>query len=91
MVVGLLATLKAGGAYLPLDADLPRERLSFILADARPRAVLTQVVWAAGVTALEGGRTLVVSRGIGMERGYAPRLRFPCRPEIVVIELEPAP
>jgi len=45
--------------------------------------------WAAGVTTLEGGRTLVVSRGIGMERGSAPRLRFLCRPELVVIDLFP--
>jgi predicted MPP superfamily phosphohydrolase len=45
--------------------------------------------WAAGVTALAGGRTLVVSRGAGMERGRAPRLRFLCRPEIVVIDVRP--
>ena len=45
--------------------------------------------WAAGVTDLGGGRTLVVSRGVGMERGQAPRLRFLCRPEIVVIDLLP--
>jgi len=47
--------------------------------------------WAAGVTALPGGRTLVVSRGIGMERETAPRLRFLCRPELVLIDLVPAP
>jgi predicted MPP superfamily phosphohydrolase len=46
--------------------------------------------WAAGVTKLPGNRTLVVSRGIGMERAYAPRLRFLCRPELVVIEVLPA-
>ena len=42
MVVGLLATLKAGGAYLPLDPSYPRERLAYMLADARVRVVLTQ-------------------------------------------------
>lgn len=46
--------------------------------------------WAAGVTHLASGATLVVSRGLGMERGAAPRLRFLCRPEIVVITLTPA-
>ncbi|MBZ0112709.1 MAG: hypothetical protein K8J08_09620 [Thermoanaerobaculia bacterium] len=46
--------------------------------------------WAAGVTELSGGRTLVVSRGVGMERGEAPRIRFLCRPEIVVIDVLPA-
>jgi amino acid adenylation domain-containing protein len=32
MMVGLLATLKAGGAYLPLDPELPRERLGWMAA-----------------------------------------------------------
>lgn len=46
--------------------------------------------WAAGLTELPGGRKLLVSRGIGMERGNAPRLRFLCRPELVVLDLVPA-
>jgi hypothetical protein len=46
--------------------------------------------WAAGTTRLDSGRTLVVSRGVGMERGDAPRLRFLCRPEIVIVEIVPA-
>ena len=45
--------------------------------------------WAAGVTPLDERRILVVSRGIGMERGAAPRLRFFCRPELVVIDVTP--
>ena len=45
--------------------------------------------WAAGLTNLSGGRTLVVSRGVGMERRDAPRLRFMCRPQIVFIDLVP--
>jgi hypothetical protein len=45
--------------------------------------------WAAGVTSLSGGRTLVVSRGIGMERATAPRIRFLCRPELVIIDIVP--
>src|SRR5215468_5601870 len=35
MIVALLATLKAGGAYLPLDPKYPRERLALMMADAR--------------------------------------------------------
>ncbi|MFH1530863.1 MAG: metallophosphoesterase [Pseudomonadota bacterium] len=46
--------------------------------------------WAAGVTEVRPGSTLVVSRGIGMEREYAPRVRFLCRPELIIITLVPA-
>ncbi|WP_035060990.1 non-ribosomal peptide synthetase [Andreprevotia chitinilytica] len=42
LVIGLLAVLKAGGAYLPLDPDYPAERLAYMLADAQPQLVLTQ-------------------------------------------------
>ncbi len=45
---------------------------------------------AHGVTQLPGNRTLVVSRGIGMERSNAPRLRFLCRPEVVIIDVLPS-
>ena len=41
LVVAMLATLKAGGAWLPLDPSLPTERLDFIAADAAPRLVIT--------------------------------------------------
>ena len=42
MVVGLLGILKAGGAYVPLDPAYPKERLAFMLDDARPLALVTQ-------------------------------------------------
>ncbi len=42
MVVGLLGILKAGGAYVPLDPNYPSERLSYMLADAGVRVLLTQ-------------------------------------------------
>jgi amino acid adenylation domain-containing protein/FkbH-like protein/non-ribosomal peptide synthase protein (TIGR01720 family) len=42
MVLALLATIKAGGAYMPLDPEYPTERLGLMLQDAKPRAVLTQ-------------------------------------------------
>ena len=42
MVVGMLGILKAGAAYLPLDPIYPKERLAFMLSDARPKVILTQ-------------------------------------------------
>ena len=42
LVVGLLGILKAGGAYVPLDPPTPRERLAWMLEDARPAVLLTQ-------------------------------------------------
>jgi predicted MPP superfamily phosphohydrolase len=41
------------------------------------------------MTDLPDGGKLLVSRGIGMERGDAPPLRFLCRPELAVIDLVP--
>jgi nonribosomal peptide synthetase DhbF len=41
MVIALLATAKAGAAYLPLDLDYPPERLAFMLKDANPSCLVT--------------------------------------------------
>jgi amino acid adenylation domain-containing protein len=42
MVVGLLAIIKSGGAYLPLDPSYPKERLAYMLEDAQVKVLLTQ-------------------------------------------------
>ncbi|PBP81277.1 non-ribosomal peptide synthetase, partial [Pseudomonas syringae] len=42
MVVGLLAILKAGGGYVPLDPAYPVERIAYMLQDSAPAAVLAQ-------------------------------------------------
>jgi len=40
-IVALLATLKAGAAYLPIDPEYPVERIALMTSDARPACVLT--------------------------------------------------
>jgi len=42
MVVGLLAVLKAGGAYLPLDPQYPQDRLAYMIEDSGIDLVLSQ-------------------------------------------------
>jgi len=41
MIVGFLGILKAGGAYLPLEPSYPRERLAFMLNDAKVPVLVT--------------------------------------------------
>jgi len=40
LVVALLGILKAGAAYLPLDPDYPRDRLAFMVDDAKARVIV---------------------------------------------------
>src|SRR5579859_6713757 len=57
MIVAVLAVLKAGAAYVPVDLAYPADRIAFMLADARPVAVLTT---AAAGRDLPGGTPQVV-------------------------------
>jgi amino acid adenylation domain-containing protein len=52
MVVALLGILKAGAAYLPLDPGYPPERLSFMLADAGLRFIISHEATEAMLPAL---------------------------------------
>jgi amino acid adenylation domain-containing protein/non-ribosomal peptide synthase protein (TIGR01720 family) len=47
MVVALLAVLKSGGAYLPLDPEYPQARLAQMLADANPSVVISVTALSA--------------------------------------------
>jgi bacitracin synthase 3 len=40
MVIGMLAILKAGAAYLPIDPDYPQERIQYMLKDSDARVLL---------------------------------------------------
>jgi non-ribosomal peptide synthetase component F len=61
MVVGLLGTLKAGAAYVPLDPSYPAERLQEMLRDCEPQVLLThQAALGAVGAALQGYAVPVV-------------------------------
>src|SRR6185295_14240093 len=42
VVISLLAILKAGGAFVPLDPSYPRDRLTYMLRDSQARVLLTR-------------------------------------------------
>ena len=46
MAAAILGVLKAGGVYVPLDPEDPRERLDFFVADSRPAAIVTTTALA---------------------------------------------
>jgi amino acid adenylation domain-containing protein len=42
MLISLLAVMKVGGAYVPVDPDYPKERVNLMLEDCCPRFIITQ-------------------------------------------------
>ena len=56
-IIAMLAVLKTGAAYLPIDPGLPAARIGFMLADAAPIAVITTTGLA---DRLEGCNLLVI-------------------------------
>ena len=83
LVVGLLAVLKAGAAYVPLDPELPRARLAFQVEDAGLRTVLTRSTLASRLEGLRvealpvdtllptlGAPSLPLPRAAGRDAAY---------------------
>ncbi|HKG78374.1 MAG TPA: condensation domain-containing protein, partial [Pyrinomonadaceae bacterium] len=60
MVIAMLAVLKAGAAYVPLDPQYPHERVAFMLQDAGVAMLLTQSEVAAGLSELAMDQTRVI-------------------------------
>ena len=81
MIVAVLAVLKAGAAYVPVDPAYPPGRIEYMLADARPVAVLTTALAAGDLrdgtpqVALDDPATIAaVSRQAGADLTAAERL-----------------
>ncbi|HEX2191419.1 MAG TPA: condensation domain-containing protein, partial [Longimicrobiaceae bacterium] len=77
LVVAVLAALKAGGAYLPLDPAYPAERLRFLVEDTSARLVLTTAALRGRLHA--GVETVLVEDALPHPRAPAPPL--PVSPE----------
>ena len=78
MIVAVLAALKAGAGYVPVDPHYPRERVSLILDDAGVRAVLTDEISGTrednpqvAVTADDVAYVIYTSGSTGKPKGVA--------------------
>ncbi|MFE4637312.1 amino acid adenylation domain-containing protein [Streptomyces sp. NPDC056773] len=60
LVVCLLAVMKAGAAYLPLDADHPQDRIAYMLDDAGARTVVTTRELSADLPEAPGVERLLI-------------------------------
>ncbi len=81
MVVALLAVLKAGCAYLPLDPDYPADRLGFMLEDTGAPLVLTQAPLVEKLPKHDA-RVVLLDRDEAAWSGLdADNLAFPTRPD----------
>ncbi len=61
LVVAVLAAVRAGGAYLPLDHRAPADRMRRVLAEAGARVILADAAWAQTAREVSDGTVLVVS------------------------------
>jgi natural product biosynthesis luciferase-like monooxygenase protein len=71
MVVSILAILKAGAAYVPLDPSYPPERIQTILRAAGPSLVVTTAQLAARMTLPDGIRTVCLDRDAAQISKYS--------------------
>ncbi|MFI7637690.1 amino acid adenylation domain-containing protein [Nonomuraea sp. NPDC049400] len=62
LVVAVLAVLKTGAGYLPLDDRHPAERIAYILADARPALLLTTSTMGTGTAGAMGPSAMAAIR-----------------------------
>jgi amino acid adenylation domain-containing protein len=81
LVIAILAILKAGGAYLPLEPTYPRERLGFMVEDAKPPVVITQYDLKEDLPDINGQVLALDAEWPEIEREVSGDLECPAHPE----------
>ncbi|MGY0055243.1 non-ribosomal peptide synthase/polyketide synthase [Streptomyces sp. LZ34] len=91
LMVAMLAVLKAGAAYVPVDPEYPAERIAYMLGDSRPAVVLTSelvrgvVPGGVGVVVLEGVAGVVAGEcGVDVVDGERRGVLLPSHPAYVI-------
>ncbi len=69
MIIGMLAVIKSGGAYLPIDPDYPEERIDYMLADSGARILLTYRASRERFTNRENGPTVIDLGDVSLYQG----------------------
>ncbi|ADI04249.1 CDA peptide synthetase II [Streptomyces bingchenggensis BCW-1] len=59
LVVTLLAVMKSGAAYVPVDPELPAQRISYMLRDANPMLLVTDTATATALPSPDGPSVVV--------------------------------
>ncbi|CAL9410138.1 amino acid adenylation domain-containing protein [Streptomyces sp. ICN988] len=80
LVVALLAVLKTGAGYLPLDPEYPAERLAHMTEDARPVLVVTTAEVAGRLPAQAGPLLVLDAPGTVRDLAAAPTTALPTGP-----------
>jgi amino acid adenylation domain-containing protein len=73
LVAGLLAVLRAGAAYIPIDPGFPSDRIAYMLQHSRAKVVLTQAEIAARLP-LRDAAVLLLDRELPAEPVHAAEL-----------------
>ncbi|MFB7927355.1 amino acid adenylation domain-containing protein, partial [Streptomyces sp. NPDC056081] len=91
LLVAVLAVLKSGAAYLPVDPGYPAERIEFLLRDAAPVLVLTTAEVAGGLPGtgtphllLDAPGTADLLSGHGPDSGTVLPVAAPANPAYVI-------
>lgn len=81
LITAILGVLKSGGCYIPLDISSPPDRINTIIADARPRFILTTDSCTKGLE--PGDAELIAMDQIGETLATMPREnpKVPVTPE----------
>ncbi len=78
LVVAILATLKAGAGYVPMDPSYPDERLAYMVGDCAPAALLTSSALESRVRGFGVDAVAIVCAGaesaLATRQDHAPRV-----------------
>ncbi|MFZ6009420.1 MAG: amino acid adenylation domain-containing protein [Bacteroidota bacterium] len=79
LLVSMLAVLKAGCIYVPIDPDLPQARKQFIIEDSGIGVILTETIHLIDLSAHFAGQMFFVDNQLGSLEEYDPS---PVNPEV---------